>query len=31
MTVLTSAGEFEEEPALAVMVLRSEQLFCCVV
>ena len=26
MTVLTSAGEFEEEPALAVMVLRSEQL-----
>ena len=26
MSVLTSAGEFEEEPALAVMVLRSEQL-----
>ena len=26
MTVLTSAGEFEEEPALAVMVIRSEQL-----
>lgn len=26
MSVLTSAGEFEEEPALAVMVIRSEQL-----
>ena len=26
MTVLTSGGEFEEEPAIAVMVLRSEQL-----
>ena len=26
MSVLTSAGEFEEEPALAVMVLRGEQL-----
>ena len=26
MSVLTSGGEFEEEPAIAVMVLRSEQL-----
>lgn len=26
MSVLTSAGEFEEEPTLAVMVLRGEQL-----
>ena len=26
MSVLTSVGEFEEEPALAVMVIRSEQL-----
>ena len=26
MSVLTSAGEFEEEPAIAVMVLRGEQL-----
>ena len=26
MTILTSGGEFEEEPAIAVMVLRSEQL-----
>ena len=26
MSVLTSAAEFEEEPALAVMVIRSEQL-----
>ena len=26
MSVLTSVGEFEEEPALAVMVLRSEQI-----
>lgn len=26
MTVLTSVGEFEDEPALAVMVLRSEQI-----
>ena len=26
MSVLTSAGEFEEEPALAVMVIRSERL-----
>lgn len=26
MSVLTSAGEFEEEPTLAVMVIRSDQL-----
>ena len=26
MTVLTSVGEFEDEPALAVMVIRSEQI-----
>ena len=26
MSILTSGGEFEEEPAIAVMVLRSEQL-----
>ena len=26
MSILTSLGEFEEEPALAVMVIRSEQL-----
>ena len=26
MSILTSAGEFEEEPAIAVMVLRGEQL-----
>ena len=26
MSVLTSVGEFEEEPAIAVMVIRSEQL-----
>lgn len=26
MSVLTSVGEFEDEPALAVMVLRSEQI-----
>ena len=26
MSILTSAGEFEEEPTLAVMVLRGEQL-----
>ena len=26
MSVLTSAGEFEEEPALAVMVIRSEEI-----